>query len=221
MTETLRSSYPVLATTKKEKEKSNWATWCLCNQICKPQPQAYTHTFTVAPFRFYLSFKIWLWSNWGEKNAAWNRQNLLINDNLRPFSFTWRIDLTQIHTRFYFLFLVSATCFFGHSKLGAARTLNEWQLSTAHTSRSLLPNALEWLNVFRLKSGKDIMASLGPFPPYAEELVKPRVGACLTSDRERERGDAWRNNGEKERERERERGLKPSGWGERYYVLML
>jgi hypothetical protein len=34
------------------------------------------------------------------------------------------------------------------------------------------------------------MASLGPFPPYAEELVKPRVGACLTSDRERERGDA-------------------------------
>jgi hypothetical protein len=165
----------------------------------------YTHIHRC-PFSFLSLLQNLVVIQLGGKNAAWNRQNLLINDNLRPFSFTWRIDLTQIHTRFFLIFsFLARRRVFWPLETWRPRTLNEWQLSTAHTSRSLLPNALEWLNVFRLKSGKDIMASLGPFPPYAEELVKPRVGACLTSDRERERGDAWRNNGEKERERERAR----------------
>lgn len=51
----------------------------------------------------------------------------------------------------------------------------------------------------------------GSFPPYAEELVKPRVGACLTSDRERERGEMLDVTMEKKIERARAKAERMRG----------
>lgn len=152
----LRRSYPVFTTTKKEKVIEPRGAYVI---RYASHNHKHIHTFTV-------TISVLSPSNFGcvpteKKNAACNRRNLLINDNLRLFFYLAYWSHTNPYT---FLFSLLGDVFFGHSKLGA-RALWTNGNSTAHTSRSLPPpNALKWLNVFRLKSGKDIMASLGPFP---------------------------------------------------------
>lgn len=96
----------------------------------------YTHIHRC-PFSFLSLLQNLVVIQLGGKNAAWNRQNLLINDNLRPFSFTWRIDFTQIHTRFYFLFLGSATCFLATRNLAPAHSERMATLDCSHVTISV------------------------------------------------------------------------------------
>ncbi len=154
----LRRSYPVFTTTKKEKVIEPRGAYVI---RYASHNHKHIHTFTVTIFVLSPS-------NFGcdpteKKNAACNRQNLLINDNLRLFFLPGvLISHKSIHV---FIFFARRRVFWP-LETWRPRTLNEWQLDCSHVTISAAAQCSQVTERFPAKKWERHHGVPWSFPPY-------------------------------------------------------